>query len=255
MISSSTTPVFLSSPHRSSTLPLLILMPGMDGTGYLWRSQLPQLEANFDVCRLSIPAHNLATWKELSSQVIHLIKQEILGDREVYLCGESFGSCLALEVATHLPNIYHRLILINPASAFSQLPLLGLAEQACRLLPNPLYYLTTWAALPFLAALERITSENRVNLLQAVQSVPKNTVAWRLGMLRDFQINPDQLQQLKQPVLILVGGSDRILPSLRESDRLRQYLPQTKVLVLPNSGHACMLETGISLNAILQEWM
>lgn len=247
--------LFLSTSNRRPNLPLLVLMPGMDGTGFLWRSQLPQLESHFDVRRLSIPPHNLATWAELSFQVIELIKQETLGDREVYLCGESFGACLAMQIAIRLPNLYHRLILINPASSFSQLPWLGWAGPACRWLPDPVYYLTTWLGLPFLAALERINPEDRTAILRAVQSVPQATVAWRLGMLQDFQIIPQQLHQLRQPVLILAGGSDRILPSLQESDRLRQHLPQTKIIVLPKSGHACMLETDISLDTILQTWI
>jgi pimeloyl-ACP methyl ester carboxylesterase len=248
-------PIFLPTPDRHPELPLLVLMPGMDGTGHLWRSQLPQLTSHFDVRCLSIPPHNLATWEELSDQVIHLIKQEPLKDREVYLCGESFGACLAMQLATQLPNLYHRLILINPASSFSRLPWLGWAGQACGWLPEPIYYLTTWVGLPLLASLERINPEDRTAILRAVQSVPQNTVAWRLGMLRDFQISPQQLQQLQQPVLILAGGSDRILPSLQESDRLRQHLPQAKVIALPKSGHACMLETEISLDTILQTWL
>lgn len=248
-------PLFLPTPNRYLDLPLLVLMPGMDGTGHLWRSQLPQLAAHFDVRCLSIPPHNLATWAELSDQVIHLIKQEALENREVYLCGESFGACLAMQVAIRLPNLYHRLILINPASSFSRLPWLGWAGQACSWLPEPIYYLSTWLGLPLLAALERINPEDRIAILRAVQSVPQNTVAWRLGMLWDFQITPQQLQQLRQPVLILAGGSDRILPSLQESDRLCQHLPQAKVIILPKSGHACMLETEISLDAILQTWV
>lgn len=248
-------PLFLPTSNRRPDLPLLVLMPGMDGTGYLWRSQLPQLEAHFDVRCLSIPPHNLATWAELSSQVIQLINQESLEDREVYLCGESFGACLAMQIAIRLPNLYHRLILINPASSFSRLPWLGWAGQACGWLPETIYYLSTWVGLPLLAALERMKPEDRTAILQTVQSVPQNTVAWRLGMLRDFQISPQQLQQLQQPVLILAGGSDRILPSAQESDRLRQYLPQAKAIALPKSGHACMLETEISLDAILQTWI
>jgi len=235
-------------------LPLLVLMPGMDGTGELWRSQLPRLESHFDVRRLSIPPHNLSSWTELSSQVTNLIKQENLKNREVYLCGESFGACLALQVALDLPNLYHRLILINPASSFSQLPWLIWAGKICHWVPHPLYYLTTWAGLPLLAALDRINPEDRIAILRAIQSVPQATVAWRMEMLGDFQVNPQKIQQLRRPVLILVGGKDRVLPSFQESARLSQYLPQAQVEFLPKSGHACMLETEINFDAILQAW-
>lgn len=245
--------IFLASDPRPN-LPLLVLMPGMDGTGQSWRSQVSHLESRFDVRRLSIPPHNLLPWTELSSQVIGLIKQENLKNREVYLCGESFGACLALQVALDLPNLYHRLILINPASSLSQLPWLIWLGKACYWVPHPLYYLSTWAGLPLLAALDRINPEDRLAILRAIQSVPKDTVAWRVEMLGDFQVNTQQLQQVWQPVLILVGGKDRILPSFQESDRLSQYLPQAQVEFLPKSGHACMLEAEINLDTILQAW-
>ncbi len=255
MLNLSSAPVFLPLYQNSPDLPLLVLMPGMDGTGYLWRSQLPQLETFFDVRRLQIPPHNLETWEALSTQVIHLIQQETLGDRQVYICGESFGACLALKLAVRLPNLYHRLILINPASSFSQLPWLGWLGQACQWVPDSLYYFSTLAGLPLLAALERINVDERHALLQAVRSVPQTTVAWRIKMLADFQVDTQSLKELQQPVLILVGESDRLLPSFKEAQRLQNYLPQAQIVTLPKSGHACMLETGICLSQILQKWL
>ncbi len=255
MLTLSSAPVFLPLYQNSPELPLLVLMPGMDGTGYLWRSQLPQLETFFDVRRLQIPARNLENWEELTSQVINLIQQETLGTREVYICGESFGACLALKLAVCLPNLYHRLILINPASSFSQLPWLGWLGQACQWLPDSLYHFSTLAGLPLLAALEKINHDERRALLEAVRSVPQTTVAWRIKMLADFQVNAQALRELQQPVLILVGESDRLLPSFKESQRLQNYLPQAQIVTLPKSGHACMLETGICLNQILQKWL
>lgn len=255
MLTLSSAPVFLPLYQNSPELPLLVLMPGMDGTGYLWRSQLPQLETFFDVRRLQIPSQNLENWEELTSQVINLIQQETLGKREVYICGESFGACLALKLAVRLPNLYHRLILINPASSFSQLTWLAWLGQACEWLPESLYYFSTLAGLPLLAALEKIDADERQALLDAVRSVPQTTVAWRIKMLADFQVNAQALRELHQPVLILVGESDRLLPSFKEAQRLQTYLPQAQIVTLPKSGHACMLETGICLNQILQKWL
>ena len=56
-----------------------------------------------------------------------------------------------------------------------------------------------------------------------------------------------------QSVLLIVGGSDRLLPSVNEAQRLQKILPNSKMVVLPNSGHACLLEEDINLYGILQQ--
>jgi pimeloyl-ACP methyl ester carboxylesterase len=85
-----------------------------------------------------------------------------------------------------------------------------------------------------------------------MRSVPPETVSWRLSLLREFHVNPEKLQQLQQPVLLVAGGSDRLLPSRSEIERLNQILPNTKTVILPDSGHACLLEEEINLYEILQ---
>jgi len=60
------------------------------------------------------------------------------------------------------------------------------------------------------------------------------------------------LQQLKQQVLLIAGGSDRLLPSVNEVERLVTILPNTKTVILPDSGHACLLEQKVNLYEILQ---
>ena len=59
------------------------------------------------------------------------------------------------------------------------------------------------------------------------------------------------MPKIKNPVLVLASGSDRLLPSVEEANKLINYLPNAKMVILPNSGHACLLESEISLNSIL----
>ncbi|MEM9509756.1 MAG: alpha/beta hydrolase, partial [Cyanobacteria bacterium P01_E01_bin.35] len=44
---------------------------------------------------------------------------------------------------------------------------------------------------------------------------------------------------------------DRLLPSVTEADRLVRYLPNARKVLLPDSGHACLLEREIRLEEIL----
>ena len=112
-------PVFLTPNQLQPQLPLFVFLPGMDGTGQLFRTQTAGLEAGFDVRCLALSPTDLTSWDELAEQTVELIYQELdKASRPVYLCGESFGGCLAMKVALLKPDLFTRIILVNPASSF-----------------------------------------------------------------------------------------------------------------------------------------
>ncbi|MBE9204956.1 alpha/beta hydrolase [Nostoc sp. LEGE 06077] len=247
-------PCFLTPKRVQPEYPLFVYLPGMDGTGELLRSQTSGLEAGFDVRCLAIPRKDLTSWEELTKNILDLIHAELekSSQRPVYLCGESFGGCLAMKVATKAAHLFKRIILINPASAFRLRPFLDWASQITYLVPESFYDVGALGLLPFLASLERMTRSDRHELLKTMRSVPSATVNWRLALLREFAVDDSQLRRLTQQVLLIAGAGDRLLPSVDEVKRIAGILPNAEVLVLPNSGHACLLEQDISLYEILK---
>ena len=85
-----------------------------------------------------------------------------------------------------------------------------------------------------------------------MQSVTPESAAWRLSLLSQFTVEELPLERIEQPVLILASGADRLLPSATEAERLVRYLPNAQKILLPQSGHACLLETEVKLLDILQ---
>lgn len=239
-----------SAPPASR--PLFVFLPGMDGSGRLLGRQLEGLGTSFDVRCLSLPVNDLSAWPTLAMRVTRLIAEE--RDRTgqpVYLCAESFGGCLALLVALYQPSLLHRLILINPASSFSRLPWLQWGSLFSELLPPPLYGLSALGLEPFLIIPERVTPTDRALLLKTMQSVQPQTAAWRLRLLRSFNLDRERLESLKLPVLLVAGERDRLLPSADEIRRIAERLPQAQTYFLPHSGHACLLEKDVNLGEIL----
>ena len=55
----------------------------------------------------------------------------------------------------------------------------------------------------------------------------------------------------RAPTLIVASAADRLLPSLEESGRLVRVIPNSQRVILPNSGHTALLESGISLARIM----
>lgn len=250
-----TYPCFLTPTQLRPELPLFVFLPGMDGTGQLLRCQTAGLETGFDIRCLAIPPDDLTNWDELTTQVINLIEAELKKNRQrpIYLCGESFGGCLAMKVAVKAPWLFEKIIIINPASSISRRPWMYAAIPLTQWVPGYFYNLGSLIGLPVLAAMNRIAPVDRQALVKAVQIVPQKTSIWRLSLLRDFHIHPNELCRITQPVLLIASADDRLLPSVAEAEYLLEHFPNAKMTILPDSGHACLLETDVNLYEILRE--
>ncbi|PPS41542.1 alpha/beta fold hydrolase [Chroococcidiopsis sp. TS-821] len=248
-------PVFLTPNKVQSQYPLFVFLPGMDGTGRLLRSQTEGLEVAFDVRCLSIPLDDLTSWADLSQQVVDLIEIEIAKNpqRKVYLCGESFGGCLAIKVALHSPQLFDRIILVNPASSFHRRSWYSWASQLIHIVPRWVYPFGALGLLAFIASLDRIAPTERKDLLHVMRSVPPETVLWRLSLVREFDVSDAQLRQLTQPILVVASRRDRLLPSVAEARHLARVFDNVKTVFLPYSGHACLIEKDINLYEIMQK--
>lgn len=248
-------PCFLTPGRINPNYPLFVFLPGMDGTGQLLRAQTKGLETAFDVRALAIPPDDLNNWEDLADLVVNLIEEELKKkvSRSAYLCGESFGGCLAIKVALKAPHLFKRIILINPATSFNQRPWLRWGSQLNRLVPEFLYGVSALALLPFLSNLARTAPRDRRALLDAMQSVPAKIANWRISLVTDFDVDETQLRRLTQPVLVIAGAADQLLPSVQEAERLVNCLPDAKMVILPNSGHACLLERDVSLFDIMKQ--
>lgn len=248
-------PCFLTPTRIKPELPLFIFLPGMDGTGQLLRCQTAGLEKGFDIRCLAIPPDDLTDWDGLVKQVINLIEAELKKNPRqcVYLCGESFGGCLAMKVAVKAPWLFEKIILVNPASSISRRPWMYAAIPLTQWVPGYFYNLGSLIGLPVLAAMGRIAPSDRQALVQAVQIVPQKTSIWRLSLLQEFQIHPNELRRITQPVFLIGSAADRLLPSVSEVEYLLEHFPNAKMTILPDSGHACLLETDVNLYEILRE--
>ncbi len=234
-------------------LPLLFFLPGMDGTGQLLRKQVQELQRFFNLRCLTIPQDDRSDWETMTQRVIRLIEVESrqLNNPDIYLCGESFGACLALLVGVTIPKVLKRLILVNSASSFPKCPWLSWGIPLTPLIPSFISAYSNLAFLPWLASVDQISPSDRQALLNAIQSIPGDIVSWRLSLLRDFALLPEQLNSCTTSVLLIAAARDRLLPSVQESLYLQQQLPHAQLRILPHSGHACLLEQPVNLAELL----
>ncbi|MEO0456862.1 MAG: alpha/beta hydrolase [Cyanobacteria bacterium P01_A01_bin.114] len=247
-------PLRLLSPEPQRVgYPLFVFLPGMDGTGQLLQTQLSSLYQAFNIRCLALSAQNNWGLAQLADRVISLLAAETAGQSApIYLCGESFGGCLALQVAVKAPQLIDRLLLVNPASSFRRLPWMRWGANISTYLPSELHTLSMQALMLFLIAPHRVAPAERQALWQAMTSVPSKTASQRLDMLKQFDVDQLPLAAIQQPTLLIAGQADRLLPSVAEIQRLAQILPDAQTLTLPDSGHACLLETEVDLYELMR---
>jgi pimeloyl-ACP methyl ester carboxylesterase len=242
---------FLPPRRVQPQLPLLVLFPGMDGTGKLFNKQIAGLIDRFDIRCLSIAPNDLTGWRGLVDRAVPLILSELAKGQELYLCGESFGACFAMQVSEQLGTKINKLVLINPASSFARQPLLSAGSALSSLLPDALYSLSAMILVNFLINGDRVAPAERQSLIDAILSVHPQTAAWRLNLLRQFPVDSIIPKLIDIPTLLIAGGLDRLLPSSLEVNILSQLLSNSKTLLLPTSGHACLLERDVQLADLL----
>jgi len=210
------------------------------------------------------------------------------GRRPVLLVGESFGACLALRVAAQAAPASmsgpSALALINPATAFPRAlggaPALLARSGLLGIVPDAAYGLAQAILLPLLLDRGRTGpgGEAAAALMMAMRphagdgaaaappARPAAAASHRLSLMMDGEgLGEADLGRIRLPTLLIASGGDALLPSLSEAARLEGVIPGVAApapgasarvprkgrLVLPESGHAPLLEAGVDLAALL----
>jgi alpha-beta hydrolase superfamily lysophospholipase len=267
-----------SRPH----LPLLLYLPGFDGTLVAPFLQLPMLSEEYDIEGLSIGMADRSRFSELMSLVEARLLAEPSG-RKLYVMGESFGGILATSVALAL----HRagrplagLVLVNPATSYLESELAARAP-AVAALPPVAYVFGVLSLLPLftdkfqLPQLLKLTSGSKLPLViqtpaaeaylgrvaftiaSRLKWMPRATLRWRLEEwlavgARYVRSVEDELRALHLPTCIVVGEADATLPSVAESERLAQILPNVSCTIVPGAGHASTCGSRVNLAAVFR---
>ncbi|KAI8031205.1 Acyltransferase-like protein [Camellia lanceoleosa] len=230
-------------PSNSSSPPLLLFLPGIDGLGLGLVMHHQRLGEIFDIWCLHIPIMDRTPFTDLVKLVEGTVRSEHnrSPNRPIYLVGESLGGRLALAVAAHNPDIDFVLILSNRATCFnkSQLqPLLHLLQiMPKQFLPGLPYTLSSISGIPLtivMAIMEKgfplvqiagglsqgiIAWASYISVLADV--LPGETLLWKLQMLESASLYVNaHLGAVKAQTLILSSGRDQLLPSEDEGERL-----------------------------------
>ena len=210
--------------HRMHPSKTLVLLPGFDGTGRLFKPLRKAMELNFQTTVISYPADVPKSYEELCSEILRE-----LPETPYVIVAESFAGPIALMVAARNPPGLTALVL---CATFAKNPrpwLLGLFSG----LLSPWCFrlsLPTWTIRALLAG-----SEAPIELCRAIQAAVKTVsakvLAFRLGELTKCDAT-EALQKCSVPIFYLNGTGDRLLGK-RALRSLSAARPDMTVIEVP----------------------
>jgi pimeloyl-ACP methyl ester carboxylesterase len=235
----------------------LVLIHGFSGTRLMWEPVLEALERSHDVLAVNLAGHvggpELANTPPSVNALVDAVERELdaAGFDTAHMIGNSLGGWIALELAAR--GRARSVVALAPAGGWEQG---SRAERRLRTLFTRNHKLST-ALLPRIDSLMRRPRLRRALLWQlaahgerippaaAAQAV-RDSVACPVyfelmdAILRDGP--PRAFDGVTCPVLLAWGTRDRIIPSPRYSQRLRNLLPNAEWIELPGLGHIAMFD-------------
>jgi pimeloyl-ACP methyl ester carboxylesterase len=207
-----------------SPAPLLtFLLPGLDGTGELFRRFLAEADGTLELRTLSYPRDRFLGYRELEE----LVRAELPSNRRFALLGESFAGPLALRLAAERPAGLFGLVL---AESFHRRPAavlfrrLGLLVPLFFRMPLPPHVVRLLLAGP--DAPDDLVEEVRA----AVARVEGSVMAARA--LEALRVDATEaLVACPVPVLFLGGKHDRLLRSALPFE-IRALRPDAEIRML-----------------------
>ncbi|MEZ0231493.1 MAG: alpha/beta fold hydrolase [Methylophilaceae bacterium] len=197
----------------------LLLLPGMDGTGLLFRPFIEALGEEFDIKVVTYPTSEPVGYKEL--ELIAL--QYIPSDSPYIIIGESFSGPIAISIAARNPPNLKGLILCggfarNPVPAFTKLS---------ALIPFlPISFVPISLLAPFILG-KFYTKQLKLSLALTLRRVKPEVIRARLNAVLTVDVI-SKLASIKVAFLYLRATKDNLVQA-SASKLISQYSPNLKV--------------------------
>jgi pimeloyl-ACP methyl ester carboxylesterase len=187
------------------------------------------------------------TYAAMATDAIAFI--EALGLHKVDLFGFSMGGGIAQEVALQKPSLVNKIILAgiaprNGDGMQSMSPEAVAAFSKKTALPDEIWLDVLFSPSATSQAagqryLERLRSRKENKDVAINNTVAKNQMAaiveWSKPLVAG-EIRFDYLKAIKQPVLVVNGNNDIVVPTIN-SYHLQQHLPNATLILFPDSNH------------------
>ena len=238
--------------------PLVLLHAGQ-ASSTMWFPNIADLSTRFHVLALdtigepgkSAPARQYATKRDAALWLAGVL--DALGISRAHVMGLSRGGWLALDLALHAPERLERIVLLSPAAAFVPLnAFFSAVVQAVMRLPTrsiAKMALKSWVARGFVV--NPVFAEQFMTGLQN-WNWSVNTRGY--AGIMPCKFGDEELSQIRQPVLMLIGDQDRLNPP-QSLERAKRTIPHLEGEIIPQAGHFLNMEQPEAVDARILQFL
>ena len=221
---------------------LLVLLPGLDGTGFLFDPLLLELSSDIQPHIICYPNHQFMT----NSEQVHYIQTQ-LPNQPYFLLAESYSGNTAIRLAAEQPSHLQGLIL-STTFANNPRPSLTLTHPLMRWLPLKIMPSAWLSRLLFYRSSQPLTEL----LTKALDHIPTHIMQKRLqSVIRDDSTS--FLHRISVPTLILQGRHDYLVPKKSGSALARMIKNSTYETL--DGGHGLLQDNPQAAAKIIIEFM
>jgi pimeloyl-ACP methyl ester carboxylesterase len=231
--------------------PLLVCVPGMDGTGELFYRQVPLLARRYRVATYAL--RERATMDDLVADLAAVVGQGA-PERRATVVGESFGGAVALSFALAHPEMLERLVILNSFPRFLPQGRLRLAIGVLGALPFPWSVMSVVRRLTAFRLHSRHTHARDIRrFLELTAATTREGYLQRLRVLERYDVR-DRLREIQAPTLFLASDRDHLVPAVEQGRYMVERVPHATLRVLRGHGHICLIAPDLDVAQILAEW-
>jgi pimeloyl-ACP methyl ester carboxylesterase len=207
--------------------PKLVLLPGMDGTGWLLENFAAALPTSMRPQIVRYPPTGCTSYAEVDA----FLRSAGIDDEPFVLLAESYSSVAAIALAAATPTNLKGLVICvgfaTPPVRKLLRPISSLLTHVLFALPRPTFVTKHWTAghdapKELLAKLKRIRT-----------AIPADTFAARIRAVLTCDVRRE-LAQVRVPILFLHAKDDQLI-DMACLEEMRAIQPQAEVEIFPGS--------------------
>jgi pimeloyl-[acyl-carrier protein] methyl ester esterase len=222
--------------NDADRLPLLVLLPGLDGTGKLFVNFVRALGAAIESRIIEYSPDEPLGYEELELKV----RAQLPQDRAYVLLGESFSGPIAIRIAASAPA---RLVGVILCGSFASNPFPWLAWARPFAFLLPIKSLPRWVRAPLMWG-SKNPRRAPENAERAIAGVASAVIRRRISAILAVDAL-ESLGRIAVPALIMYARHDRVVP-FAATESLIAHLPDAEVaeidgphLLLQSCPEAC----------------
>ncbi len=219
-----------------------------------WREQLLVFESKFNILRYDLRGHGRTTKPRKRFTIrnyvddLYALLTHLNWTQDLYLVGHSLGGIIALAYGVLYPAPIKKMVVADSFCFISQE---AITDVLGRINSNKLENFAKGISIRGLSPFNEETAKFVANLV--TNHMTKKDLLRATAASAGFNIC-ENLKSLKIPVLVLVGKKDITTP-VWASEMIHEWLPQSELVIMPDSGHLTIFDHPKEFNdLVLSFW-